>query len=298
MMLGQSSGRFLMCPPDHFAVTYTINPWMDPRGWARRASAHFEMSRHEWTALHRQLVDLGARIELVQPVSGLPDLVFTANSAVVLDRKVLLARFRHPERRGEERYYQAAFQSFRARGLVDSAERLPGELVLEGAGDSVWDQTRNLFWMGYGPRSDAVSRNVVEEVFGVPVIGLELVDPRFYHVDTALCSLPRGEVMWFPAAFAPGARTAINERVPSSQLIEIGLADACRLAANAVCVGDALIMSGCSERLRARLAEHGYRVIVTPLRSFLRSGGAAFCLTLRLDRLSRRFGDADQAAVA
>lgn len=293
-----SSGRFLMCPPDHFAVAYAINPWMDPNSWSRRASAHSEMSHHEWTALHRRLVDFDARIELVQPVSGLPDLVFTANSAVVLDRKVLLARFRHPERQGEERCYQAAFQSFRARGLVDSVERLPGKLVLEGAGDCVWDQTRNLFWMGYGPRSDAASRNVVEEVFGVPVVELELVDPRFYHVDTALCSLPRGEVMHFPAAFAANSRAAIIERVPSSQLIEIGFADACRLAANAVCIGDALILSGCSERLRARLAEYGYRVVATPLRSFLRSGGAAFCLTLRLDRVSRRLHAAGQAAVA
>lgn len=294
----ESNGRYLLCPPDHFAVTYAINPWMDPKGWARCARIHSQMSHYEWAALHRRLVDLEAAIELVQPVPGLPDLVFTANAAVVLDRVALLARFRHPERQGEEKYYHAAFQSFRARGFIDGVEKLPDDLVLEGAGDCQWDQTRNLFWMGYGPRSDAAARDVVEEVFGVPVVGLELADPRFYHVDTALCSLPRGEVMYFPAAFAPEARAAIKERVPTSLLIELGADDSFRLAANAVCIGDDLIMSGCSERLRARLADRGYRVVATPLRSFLRSGGAAFCLTLRLDHASHRLRAVAGASVA
>jgi N-dimethylarginine dimethylaminohydrolase len=291
--------RFLMCRPEHFAVTYAINPWMNPKSWARREGAHAAASHREWTALHHALVKLNAKIELVPPVAELPDLVFTANSAVVLDRKVLLSRFRYPQRQGEETHYQAAFRSLRARGLIDSVQKLPDNVVLEGAGDCVWDQTRKLFWMGYGPRSDAVSRGLVERVFAAPVIALELVDPRFYHMDTALCPLPRGEVMYFPAAFTPDGRAAIRERVTPAQRIELGIDDARRLAANAVCVGDAVVTSGCGERLRARLEERGYRVVATPLRSFLRSGGAAFCLTLRLDRVSSPVHAArDHAAAA
>ncbi len=277
--------RFLMCRPEHFAVSYAINPWMDPQSWARDARAHAAAVR-EWAALHGKLTELGAAVELVPPASGLPDLVFTANAAVVLDAKVLLARFRHSERQCEEAHFETAFRSLQARGLVDAVRRLPRDLVLEGAGDCVWDERRRLFWLGYGPRSDAAARDAVEDTFGQATVALELADRRFYHMDTALAPLPGGELMYLPDAFTPAGRAAIRERVAPQQRIEIAIADGCRLAANAVCLGDTLIMSDCGARLRAELSERGYEVVTTPLASFLRSGGSAFCLTLRLDRRS------------
>jgi N-dimethylarginine dimethylaminohydrolase len=131
----------------------------------------------------------------------------------------------------------------------------------------------------------------------VSTIALELVDPRFYHMDTALCPLPRGEVMFVPGAFTLEGQTVIRDRVETTQRIEVGVEDACQLAANAVCIGNTLVMSGCSGHLRSALEERGYRIVTTPLQSFLRSGGAAFCLTLRLDRTSDP-AMLDQAAVA
>jgi N-dimethylarginine dimethylaminohydrolase len=296
--LNRSTARFLMCRPEHFAVSYAINPWMDPQSWARDERAHAAAAR-EWAALHRELIELGGTVEHVPPAPGLPDLVFTANAAVVLDREVLLARFRHGERAREEPHFEAAFRSLQARGLVDAVRKLPGSVVLEGAGDCVWDATRELFWLGYGQRSDAAARRPVEDIFGREVVALELADPRFYHMDTALSALPGGEVMYLPEAFTAQGRGGISDRVAPHQRIEIGIEDGCRLAANAVCLGRTLIMSDCSERLRAELAERGYQVATTPLPSFLRSGGSAFCLTLRLDRQSVPVAAAvDQAAVA
>src|SRR5882672_5785858 len=283
--LNPPNARFLMCRPEHFAVSYAINPWMDPQSWARDERAH-AAAAHEWTALHRKLITLGGTVEQVPPAPGLPDLVFTANAAVVLDRKVLLARFRHPERRREEPHFETAFRSLQARGLVDVVRTLPEPLVLEGAGDCVWDATRELFWMGYGPRSDAAARRPVEDMFGREVLALELADERFYHMDTALSALPGGEVMYLPDAFTATGRALIHDRVAPHARIEIAIEDGCRLAANAVCVGRTLIMSDCSAPLRAELEERGYQVVTTPLPSFLRSGGSAFCLTLRLDRQS------------
>jgi N-dimethylarginine dimethylaminohydrolase len=287
-MLPLASTHLLMCRPAHFGVTYAINPWMDPTSWARDVHDLAGNSQREWTALHRNFIGLGADIELVPPVKGLPDLVFTANSAVVLDRTALLARFRHPERQREEPHFEAAFRTMQARGVFDSISKLPDNLVLEGAGDCLWDQARKLFWMGYGQRSDMASMRAVKETFGAEVIALELADPRFYHLDTALCALPRGEVMYFPDAFTRTGRAAIHERVASTQRIHIGIGDARQLAANAVCVGDAVIMSGCGESLRAELTERGYRVQTMPLCTYLRSGGSACCLTLRLDHTSCR----------
>ncbi|MPZ58878.1 MAG: amidinotransferase [Rhizobiales bacterium] len=286
MNRSRPEARILMCRPEHFGVTYIINPWMDPQRWTRDENALAATSHREWAALHRTLIEAGAQVDLIPPVPGLPDLVFTANSAVVLDGKALLSRFRHPQRRAEEAPVEAAFRRLQGSGLIDSIRKLPDGLVLEGAGDCVWDQTRNLFWMGYGPRSDAAARAVVEQEFGATVVALELADPRFYHMDTALCPLTRGEVIYYPDAFTEAGRATIRERVAPAHRIEIGIDDARRLAANAVCIGDTVLLSGCSLAVKAAIEARGYRVTATPLGSFLRSGGGAFCLTLRLDRRS------------
>jgi N-dimethylarginine dimethylaminohydrolase len=295
--MNRPAARFLMCRPEHFAVSYAINPWMDPGSWARDKRAHFAAAR-EWRALHATLLQLGATIELVPPAPGMPDLVFTANAGVVLDRQVLLARFRHPERRREEPHFEAAFRGLQARGLIDGISRLPAGVVLEGAGDCVFDATRSMFWMGYGPRSDAAARRVVGDMFGHEVAALELADQRFYHMDTALCPLSGGEVLYLPGAFTPAGLEQIHGRVAPSDRIEMGAEDGGELAANAVCIGNTLIMSRAGMRLRRHLEERGYRVMIRPLPSFLRSGGSAFCLTLRLDRQSVPVSSVARAAVA
>ena len=135
MTLSGTAARFLMCQPTHFAVKYVINPWMNPVTWARNERPLAAASRREWQALRDTLEDLGATIELMPPVSNVPDLVFTANAAVALDRTALLARFRHPERRLEEPRFAAAFRKLQAHGLITSVRTLPDELTLEGAGD-------------------------------------------------------------------------------------------------------------------------------------------------------------------
>jgi N-dimethylarginine dimethylaminohydrolase len=281
-----TTAHILMCRPDHFAVTYAINPWMDPNAWARDGQALANASHVEWKRLYRTLSQHGAAVELLPAMPGLPDMVFTANAAVVLDGKALLARFRHPERQREEAHFDQAFRALKACGQIDAIERMPDGLVLEGAGDCVWDRSRQMFWMGYGPRSDAAARGVVEAAFGVDVVALELADPRFYHMDTALCPLPRGEVMYFPGGFTAPGLAAIRARVEPALRIELDAEDAGRLAANAVCLGDAIVLSRCSSGLRWRLEQRGYGVVETPLGSFQRGGGSAFCLTLQLDRVS------------
>jgi N-dimethylarginine dimethylaminohydrolase len=278
--------RFLMCRPEHFEVAYAINPWMDPKRWASRRRALTAASKMEWMRLYHTLLELGAQVELVPAAAGVPDLVFTANAAVVLNGKALLARFRHPERQAEEPHFESMFRTLQYRGQIDSVHKLPEGVMLEGAGDCVWDDTRNMFWMGYGPRSDLAARDIVAAEFGMQATALELADPRFYHMDTALCPLPGGELIYFPEAFAPAGQAAIRDRVAARDRIEIAADDAEKLAANAVAIDDNVVVSDCSDRLRRTLAERGYRVRTTPLTSFLRSGGSAFCLALRLDRRS------------
>ena len=275
--------RFLMCRPQHFAVTYSINPWMDPAAWSQSGDALHGEALRQWEGLLHAVRRSGATVELVEPENGLPDLVFTANSAVVLDGKALLARFRHPQRQGEEPVYAAAFNALRSRGLIDEVVTLPEGVTLEGAGDCLWDAHRQLFWMGCGFRTGVEAREVVAEQFGVPCVALALADPAFYHLDTCFSPLPCGAVMYHPAAFTTEGLAQIHARVAPEQRIAIAPEDAASFAANAVTFGRTILLSSCSETLRDRLEKRGYKVVEAPLTVFQRSGGSACCLTLRLD---------------
>ena len=278
-----SQPRFLMCPPRHFAVAYRINPWMDPQAWSDGGAALHDEAQRQWAGLRRALLAAGAAIETLEPAQGLPDLVFTANGALVLNRKIVLARFRHGERQNEQPAFAAAFRALQARGLIAEILQLPAGLTLEGAGDCIWDQRRGLLWMGCGFRSDGAAGPVLEQYLGVRCVALALADPRFYHLDTAFCALPCGSVIYYPQAFTPAALAAVHEHVASAERLALDRADAARFAANAVCVGRTLVLSSCSAALRRELEKRGYAVVETPLDVFQRSGGSACCLTLRLD---------------
>jgi len=275
--------RFLMCPPRHYSVSYTINPWMNPNTWRQSAEDWTLTAKQEWRALRATLTKLGAAVDEVDPEDGVPDLVFTANSAVVMDGKALLARFRYPERQREQPHYAAAFRRMAAAGKLETVIEPPDGVIFEGAGDCIWDRRRGIFWMGAGPRSSARAADVVEDTFGLPTVCLELADPRFYHLDTTLCLLPRGEVMYFSGGLSHSAQRAVEDRVAADDRIEVGEEDACQLAINGISLGDTLVLSACSEALAKRLTERDYRVIVQPLSAFRLSGGAAYCLTLRID---------------
>jgi N-dimethylarginine dimethylaminohydrolase len=294
----ESQPRFLMCAPQHFAVTYSINPWMDPKAWADSGGAALAATAaRQWADLHEVLIANGAAIETVEPAPGLPDLVFTANAAVVLDRKALLARFRHRERQGEQPVFADAFRALAARGLLDAVIEIPEGLAHEGAGDCIWDRQRRMFWMGSGFRSDVASALVIEATFGAPCLPLALADPNFYHLDTCFSALPCGSVIYYPAAFTAEALNLIHDHVAPAQRIALSAADAARFAANCVAFDGVIVMSACSATLRRTLEARGYAVVATPLHAFLRSGGSACCLTLRLD-LTRQAAIAAEPAPA
>jgi N-dimethylarginine dimethylaminohydrolase len=278
--------HLLMCPPRHFAVTYSINPWMDPQSWADRGGNLHGEAQRQWAGLRDALTAAGALVETIDPTPDLPDLVFTANAAVALDRKVVLSRFRYPERQKEEAIFAAAFAALSERGVVDDVCQLPPGVILEGAGDCIWDARRRLFWLGCGFRSDASAASFLTQQLGRPALTLPLAQPRFYHLDTALCVLPCGTLMYHPEAFTPAAQATIDAHVAPEHRVALDRADAERFAANAVCVHNTIVLSSCSESLRSALQERGYTVVETPLQAFLRSGGSACCLTLRLDHRS------------
>ena len=264
-----SQPHILMCRPDFYGIEYEINPWMD-----RRRQADPERATEQWNALHQTLIDLGASISLIDPVEGLPDMVFTANAAMIYRDQAVLARFRHLERQGEEPHFAAwlANKGFRVHPA-------PGDSFFEGAGDALF--CGETLVAGYRIRSEAIGHQQIGGLLGVHVIPVELVDSYFYHLDTCFCPLAPDEAIYFPAAFDDYGRRVLAGNVPN--LIEVNEQEARRFACNAVVVGRSVVTNVGCEKLHKQLAARGYRPIATPLDEFVKAGGSAKCLTLRLD---------------
>ncbi|WP_026989295.1 dimethylarginine dimethylaminohydrolase family protein [Fodinicurvata sediminis] len=277
---------FLMTDPTHYEVSYAINPWMKPELWSAAAAERHGQAVRCWSALRKALEQAGAKVEVVPGQTGLPDMLFPANAAVVLDGRALLARFLHPERQGEEPHFQAHFEQLRDQGRLREVALLPEGIFHEGAGDCIWDPLRRHFWVGWGQRSSYESAAALEAHFGFPVVPLELVSPRYYHLDVCFYPLPGGEVVFHPGALSDASVAEIRRRVPADLRIEATREEADLLCLNAVNLGRDIIMAKGTARLKGELEARGYRCTELDLDPFILSGGAAYCMTLRLDRSS------------
>jgi lysine-ketoglutarate reductase/saccharopine dehydrogenase-like protein (TIGR00300 family) len=264
--------KILMCPPHHYDVDYVINPWME--GNIHRSSR--EQAEEQWNGLYHMLKDL-ATVELVEPQRGWPDMVFAANAGLVLGDRVVLSRFLHPERQGEEPFFQAWFES---QGFT--VHQLPKSLPFEGAGDALIDRANGTLWAGYGFRSELDSHPYLADWLEVEVLSLRLVDSRFYHLDTCFCPLTDGYLMYYPPAFDAYSNRLIEMRVPAERRIVVSELDAINFACNTVNVDYTVVMNRASDELKKVLSDRGFTVKETPLTEFLKAGGAAKCLTLRV----------------
>jgi lysine-ketoglutarate reductase/saccharopine dehydrogenase-like protein (TIGR00300 family) len=264
--------RILMCAPNHYDVDYVINPWME--GNIHRSSR--DLAQLQWNKLYGVL-KAHATVDLIEPQQGWPDMVFTANAGLVLGETVVLSRFFHPERQGEEPYFQAWFE---AQGY--SVHTLPKSLPFEGAGDALLDRAGRWLWAGYGFRSELDSHPYLAKWLDVEVLSLRLVDRRFYHLDTCFCPLMDGYLLYYPAAFDTYSNRLIELRVPVQKRIAIDEVDAVNFACNSVNVERVVVMNKASDGLKQILGDRGFTVIETPLTEFLKAGGAAKCLTLRV----------------
>jgi len=285
----------LLVAPTFYDVSYSINPWMDPAVWARDPRGMHRNAMASFDALREALDTAGFAVEIVEGAPGQPDMVFPANAAVVLDGKAVLARFRYPQRRGEEVPFTGIFEGLRARGLIDSVETLPDGCYQEGAGDCIWDAQRGHFWAGFGPRSSREAADAMARHFGQQVVALELATEQSYHLDVCFCPLAGGEILYYPPAFSESALRTIRARVPAAQRIEATEDDLRHFSVNAVNLDDQVVMTRTTPHLRTELGRRGYRLHEVDLSPYMLSGGGAYCMTLRLDRVSM---SVQRAAVA
>jgi len=259
--------RYLMCPPTFFDVTYSINPWMEPN---KPIDANLAMA--QWERLHELYMELGHEVEFIEPIEGLPDMVFSANGATVVDGVVLLAKFRHHERAGEAAAYREWFGGRGYRKIQEPA------FINEGEGDYLVTGRRVLGGTGF--RTDRHSHHEAQALFDRPVISLTMVDPRFYHLDTALAVLDGDEIMYYPAAFSTGSRVVLRGLYPNA-ILAADL-DAEVFGLNAVSDGRHVVLPQAATHLIGALRGRGFEPIGVDVSELLKAGGGVKCCTLEL----------------
>ena len=268
------SRTFLMCPPEYFDVAYVINPWMH----GNMRNIDNRLAKRQWRGLY-DLVQSHARVRLMHPEPSSPDMVFTANAGLVLEKHFIVSRFRYPERQSEEPYFA---EWFLEHGFNVSIG--PSEIYFEGAGDALFDRGLPVLWLAHGHRSmldaQAFIANQVTALANIEIVALELIDERFYHLDTCFCPLEGGMLLYYPKAFSDASLAAIEARVPEKKRIVCGDEDAVAFACNAVNIGKTVIVNTVTPAFVDALAAHGYAVEQNPLSEFMKAGGSAKCLTL------------------
>lgn len=270
--MANSRDKILMCPPDFFSVDYVINPWMA----GQKGEPDMQQAMQQWLSLKDAIAE-HADVVTMDAQPKLPDLVFTANAGVVYGKKAIASHFMPMERRPEEAHNK---QWFRENGfeLFD----LDDKIGFEGAGDCLFDRGGEWLWTGFGFRTEIEAHAEIQKFFDIEVVSIRLTDSRFYHIDTCFCPLKGGFLMYHPPAFDFDSRMAIESRIPAHKRIVVDTADAGNFACNAVNVGDTVFLNRASGPLRARLMLAGFKVKQIDVSEFLKAGGSAKCLTLKV----------------
>ncbi len=264
--------KILMCPPDFFTVDYVINPWMA----GNEGSMSLKLAKQQWTNLRDAIAEF-AEVVTIDPQPELPDMVFTANAGAVYGKKAIASHFMPHERRPEEAHFKTWF---RDNGFELLA--LDEKIGFEGAGDCLHDRRGPWLWTGYGFRTEIEAHAEIQKFFDLEVVSIRLTDERFYHIDTCFCPLTDGFLMYHPPAFDFDSRMAIETRIPPHKRIIVDTIDAGNFACNAVNIGDRVFLHRASGPLKARLMLAGFKVREIELTEFLKAGGSAKCLTLKL----------------
>jgi N-dimethylarginine dimethylaminohydrolase len=259
--------HYLMCRPTYFTVEYAINPWMDPD-----VEVDLALAIRQWEGLRDTYRALGHEVSLIHPVPGLPDMVFAANGALVVDGKVFGASFKNAERQPEGPAYRdwfadADFEVIGRSGAVNEGE---GDFLALG----------DFILAGTGFRTDHRAHMDAQEFFGKPVLTMVLVDPRFYHLDTALAVLGDNDIAYYPKAFSPGSQAVLARLFPDA--IRADDNDAATFGLNSVSDGRHVVVPSESVNLIARLRERGYEPVPVDLSEFKKAGGGPKCCTLEI----------------
>lgn len=258
-----------MCSPDFFDIEYEINVWMHQENQVTE-----ETAEDQWRKLYKIYTEqLGWNVKLIDPVKGLPDMVFATDCCLMIEDRVLLSSFRFPERQPETEHFE---KWFRDNGYTELKK---AKNFFEGGGDNL--VCGNKILAGHGFRSSDKAADELRSYFNREVVSLKIVDPRFYHLDTSLAVLSDDTVASYLPALDDASQKLLKQAIPN--VIEATLEEAQGFGLNAVSDGHTIITSNESEGLLQKYRDAGFNVIGTPILEFRKSGGGVKCLTLDLD---------------
>jgi len=262
--------KLLMCPPDYYGVTYEINPWMNIR-----QSVDHPLAVKQWEKLYDTILSTGAKVDLITPILGWPDMVFTANAGLPHRHDLILSHFKYKERQGEAPYFYAWFKEagYHILNALPHSSTTP---FFEGAGDALF--AGETLFAGYGFRTERAFYQQ-SGVFPSSLIHCELTDPYFYHLDTCFCPLTDTLAMWYPDAFTSQSQINIQQHI---DVLSVEKEEAAGFACNAVVLDKHIILPTHSDRIARLLEQHGFTIHVCEMSEYLKAGGACKCLTLRL----------------
>lgn len=261
----------LMCAPDYFGIKYEINPWMN-----MDIQADNKKAKLQWENLYSILKDrLSVDVKLVEPKPDVPDMVFTANAAVMYGKKAIISRFKYKERQKEEKYFADWFDENGYEVIT-----MPDNIAFEGAGDALY--LGDILFSGYVPRTDILAHPFLSNLLHIQVISLELVNKSFYHIDTCFCPLERGYLIYYPDAFDKYGNMVIERYVPEEKRIIANEEEASYFTCNAVNVGNNVVTNLTTKRFSNLLKEKGFNHIQTDMSEYMKAGGACKCLTLKI----------------
>jgi N-dimethylarginine dimethylaminohydrolase len=263
---------FLMCSPANYLVEYAINPWMDTT-----MPVDTDLAVKQWTMLRDAVTDLGHTVHTLEPGVGLPDMVFAANGAFSVDGVVYGARFKYPQRMAEAVAHREFYEA-----RADEWRFVPPTETNEGEGDFTYlpDAHGGLILAGYGFRTEPAAHAEAQEVLGRPVISLKLVDPRFYHLDTALAALDDANIIYYPAAFSASAQAVLAQLFPDAVIATEE--DALGFGLNLVSDGRNVFLNTECTTLAARLADQGFHPVLVDLAELKKGGGSVKCCMAEL----------------
>lgn len=262
----KSVSHVLLCQPDHFQVSYSINPWMQP-GQVNQLKA-----QQQWKNLYQTLTLLGIKVEVIPQQPEVPDMVFAVDQGIVNDSQVLLASFHYPERQLETPYYQRWFEDhgFEVHTLSDC--------YFEGGEYLYWNDR---YFVGTGFRTQAEAIPVLSSFLNTTVTALELIDPHFYHLDMCLLPLSDSQVMYYPAAFSSASIELLQHTVP--ELIVLSNEEAALFGANSLVIDKTVLLSSINPTLSQKLSQLGYQPLTVDVSEFRKAGGGIHCLVMPLE---------------
>lgn len=276
--------KILLCHPQFFEVIDVKNAHMkDQIGKTNKKKALLQWER--LVSEYKKIAHQGglAEVSVLKGEEGLEDMVFAANQTFPFldeqgNKKVLLSNMKHPNRQKEVPFYGRFFEQ-KGYEIV----HLPSNFLFEGMGDLLLVPGTQHAICGYGFRTSASTIDALKHITQLDIVGLELVNPDFYHLDTCLVPLNADTVLYTPTAFSEASNRRIQELF--STCIEIPEQEAREgFALNMHVIAHqekqwVVLQEG---NLETEKILHGLNMQVVPVDTseYIMSGGSVFCLKM------------------